>query len=52
MAKALFWLVILLALCGIWTPFIAVMLGLILIGPLLNDLRQAHPARERLNRDW
>jgi len=43
MVKALFWLVILLALCGIWKPFIAVILGVILIGVLLKSLCHRPP---------
>jgi hypothetical protein len=51
MVKMLFWLVILLALCGIWKPFIAVILGVILIGVLLKSLRQIHPTRGRCDHE-
>ena len=50
MVKMLFWLVILLALCGIWKPFIAVILGVILIGVLLKSLRHC-PIRGRFDRE-
>jgi hypothetical protein len=39
MLKGVFWLIVLLALVGVWKPVIAIVLAVILVGAVLKCLR-------------